>query len=74
MGTKAEPFALAHGATCLDDLSEITIVQAKEFIQIFNDQQTHTTKLGGLHINHLAALIYWVRDDVCRQQPIVAAE
>ena len=75
MGTKSEIFAAAHGVTCLTDLSEVTIVQSKELIKMFNDQQTRASnKLGGLHINRLAALIYWMRDSVRRQQPVIAAD
>ena len=58
MDTLSEVFAAAHGATHLTDLITITSVQAKKFIKIFNDGQICTTKLGGLHINRLAALIY----------------
>jgi hypothetical protein len=60
--------------TCFTDLNEVTIVQAKELMKMFNDQQTRTTKLGGLHINRLAALIYLVLDCVCCQQTIITAD
>jgi hypothetical protein len=37
MGNKAVIFAAAHGVTCLTDLSEVTIAQSKQLIQMFND-------------------------------------
>ena len=45
MGTNSEKFAAAHGPMCLTDLSEIAIVQGKQFIKFVNDEQTRTTVL-----------------------------
>jgi hypothetical protein len=73
MGAKAPTFASIHGITSLENVSTISIAQAKDFIKMYNDTQPcMNNKLGGLHISRLGALIYWTRDCLWRQQPIMA--